>query len=309
MDWFPLDVNDWLLDLATMPLDAQGAYLRLLCYQWRDGSVPADEETLAGLVGLVARSPAWRGVWGALERHFPASEGARRNPRLAAERGAAVEKSELYQTSARRREARRREHNREHNCATTVAQPCAQPEHNRGTTGAQSLHDARLTSSSIEEDYPGDECSNHDRPESSATRTVHREEDENRVSQPRKSIYQGARADEREAADELLEAWSSYRRAYRAEAKLPPERPLARGSNLDAAVRLLRRRTLPELLAVIDYLQGADGLAWLRANVRSLPALEKRLDEIENRRGEAGRRARAGADAVDAAVALEARGR
>ena len=45
--------KDWLsnLKVAAMPLAAQGAYIRLLCYCWENGSVPSDVPCLARLIG------------------------------------------------------------------------------------------------------------------------------------------------------------------------------------------------------------------------------------------------------------------
>ncbi len=51
--WFPFYVEDWLTSptVLAMSLAAQGAYVRLLCHQWRDGRVPTDETQLRRVLG------------------------------------------------------------------------------------------------------------------------------------------------------------------------------------------------------------------------------------------------------------------
>lgn len=54
--WFKFWPKDFLADVnvAAMSLDALGAYMRLLCYCWTDGGVPADADSLARLWGVDA---------------------------------------------------------------------------------------------------------------------------------------------------------------------------------------------------------------------------------------------------------------
>lgn len=73
--WFPFYAGDWLTDEAVtvMGLAAQGAYIRLLAYHWREGSLPADEEALRRMVG--AAPDEWSEIWqqmrGAFREHAP----------------------------------------------------------------------------------------------------------------------------------------------------------------------------------------------------------------------------------------------
>ena len=48
---FPFFARDWLTDerVMLMTLECQGAYLRLLCYQWLEGSIPDSPKKLASL--------------------------------------------------------------------------------------------------------------------------------------------------------------------------------------------------------------------------------------------------------------------
>ena len=48
---FPFFARDWLTDerVMLMTLECQGAYLRLLCYQWLEGSIPSSSKNLAAL--------------------------------------------------------------------------------------------------------------------------------------------------------------------------------------------------------------------------------------------------------------------
>jgi len=52
--WFPFYAADWLSDarVTALTLPEQGAYVRLLAIQWREGSIPSDRSDLLRLVGL-----------------------------------------------------------------------------------------------------------------------------------------------------------------------------------------------------------------------------------------------------------------
>ena len=66
MPWFPFWVDRWLLSRSVrlMTYEQRGIYLELLCMAWRDGSLPADIEDLAGLLGIDAdrMEAAWRRI-------------------------------------------------------------------------------------------------------------------------------------------------------------------------------------------------------------------------------------------------------
>jgi uncharacterized protein YdaU (DUF1376 family) len=72
--------KEWLVDTARLPLDVQGAYLRLLCHQWEEGSIPGDDGELARMLSLSAAR--FRKVWSKLEGFFPATTDGRANPKL-----------------------------------------------------------------------------------------------------------------------------------------------------------------------------------------------------------------------------------
>ncbi len=57
LPWFPFYASDWLNDIkvSSLTLAEQGAYHRLLCHQWIEGSLPDDPGILARLLGF----PAW----------------------------------------------------------------------------------------------------------------------------------------------------------------------------------------------------------------------------------------------------------
>lgn len=47
LDWFPLYVYEFITDIAGWKNSEVGAYFRLLCFQWINGSLPGDLERLA----------------------------------------------------------------------------------------------------------------------------------------------------------------------------------------------------------------------------------------------------------------------
>jgi len=51
--WFPFDVDAWDTDeiVRRMTYAERGVYVSLLCWQWREGSVPADPKSLAKALG------------------------------------------------------------------------------------------------------------------------------------------------------------------------------------------------------------------------------------------------------------------
>jgi hypothetical protein len=83
LEWFPFMVDMWLgsQTVALMTLAARGAYVQLMCYQWRDGSIPAEEPKIARLLGLPLVE--LHQLWEELGPAFPeCGEGRRMNPRL-----------------------------------------------------------------------------------------------------------------------------------------------------------------------------------------------------------------------------------
>jgi uncharacterized protein YdaU (DUF1376 family) len=83
--WFPFYAADWLADedVELMTLEQQGAYVRLLCYQWREGSIPADPNKIRNLLGGI-NGNKFRVIWSGIEAKFPLCNDAsrRENTRL-----------------------------------------------------------------------------------------------------------------------------------------------------------------------------------------------------------------------------------
>lgn len=99
---FPFYAADWLADMevATMTLAQKGAYVDLLCYQWREGALPNDPGRLATMLRVTRREFSKK-LWPALERFFPDSgEKNRRNLRLERERAAMLDVREMRRKSA-----------------------------------------------------------------------------------------------------------------------------------------------------------------------------------------------------------------
>jgi len=48
----PLFAQDFLIDTIEWSNEEIGIYIRLLCYEWTNGDLPADEKELAKIVGL-----------------------------------------------------------------------------------------------------------------------------------------------------------------------------------------------------------------------------------------------------------------
>jgi len=58
---FQFYAADWLADeaVSVMSLEEEGAYIRALCYCWREGSIPADEDNC--LACLRVPRLGWKG--------------------------------------------------------------------------------------------------------------------------------------------------------------------------------------------------------------------------------------------------------
>lgn len=70
LEWFPFDAVAWLISpsVMAMSLEAQGAYIRLLAHQWRDGSIPNNPATIAKMCGTSLAS--FTDVWAELSDKF-----------------------------------------------------------------------------------------------------------------------------------------------------------------------------------------------------------------------------------------------
>ncbi len=96
-------VKEWLSSssVTRMPLEAQGAYIRLLCYQWEEGSIPEAKEEVRLM--LAASSKQIDAIWNHLCRVFPVSgDGERRNPRCERDREEAFALMERNRENGRR---------------------------------------------------------------------------------------------------------------------------------------------------------------------------------------------------------------
>ena len=86
LDWLPFNVVDWLTSpfVTCLSLAAQGAYMRLLAIQWRDGLIPSDPAKIAR---LCACSPSeFAPIWEEIEEKFDPVDGGLANPRLERDR-------------------------------------------------------------------------------------------------------------------------------------------------------------------------------------------------------------------------------
>jgi uncharacterized protein YdaU (DUF1376 family) len=103
----PLYVSDFVdsESVALMPLEAVGVYIKLLCYNWKNRSIPADLDQLATLLRLNART--LRRIWPHLAPKFrlkDASDPTRlTNERVEKEIKRADEKSEKSRNAAESR--------------------------------------------------------------------------------------------------------------------------------------------------------------------------------------------------------------
>lgn len=104
--WFPFYPADWLCDedVCDMTLAQQGAYVRLLGHQWREGSVPAEPDRLRKLVRCSQEE--FELIWQAVSKKFlpyPDAIGRLRNDRLYREYLAAKEIADKAVSSAKKR--------------------------------------------------------------------------------------------------------------------------------------------------------------------------------------------------------------
>lgn len=108
MPWYPLYERDFTADTATWPMDAVAALIRLMNYQWHNGSVPWQQDRLARIAGC-SDSDRWKDIWG--EFLFPKFEeldplvalGPLVNRRLHAERQRIEKKGEQARKAAEKR--------------------------------------------------------------------------------------------------------------------------------------------------------------------------------------------------------------
>lgn len=82
---FEFYVDDFLGGTVHLSPQAVGAYVRLLCFQFNQGSIPDEPAVLARVCGCSVDE--WGRLWVELENKFPKdADGKRRNERLASEK-------------------------------------------------------------------------------------------------------------------------------------------------------------------------------------------------------------------------------
>ena len=99
LPYLQLWVDRWMgsESVGLMPLAAQGLYTRLLCVQWRNGSLPVDVAQVARLAGVDRAD--FTELWPHLEHLFPVQDGRMANLILAEQRAKALSSSETRSTA------------------------------------------------------------------------------------------------------------------------------------------------------------------------------------------------------------------
>lgn len=100
---FDFYVDDFLGGTVHLTPEAVGAYVRLLCFQFSNGSIPDDSGVTARLCGCSVDE--LKSIWSELQSKFPIdpTDGKRRNERLASERSHKLEVRKKCTDSARAR--------------------------------------------------------------------------------------------------------------------------------------------------------------------------------------------------------------
>lgn len=62
MQWYPLFERDFTADTASWPPEAVGSLIRLMNYQWHNGSIPYDQRHAARIAGC-HDGEQWREIW------------------------------------------------------------------------------------------------------------------------------------------------------------------------------------------------------------------------------------------------------
>src|SRR5690606_29903818 len=92
---------DYLADakVQLLTLEAEGMYMRSLCYAWREGHIPADCDQLARLIGKGATAQSVRQILHLFEPH-PEDPTKLIHPRLEKEREKQLKRSRKASESA-----------------------------------------------------------------------------------------------------------------------------------------------------------------------------------------------------------------
>lgn len=83
---FQLYVADWVMSTRTIPVEARGVYVDLLCFAWEEKGLPANLEGLHTFVGLPKQK--FKALWDAhlMQRWESDGNGRLVNPRQERER-------------------------------------------------------------------------------------------------------------------------------------------------------------------------------------------------------------------------------
>jgi uncharacterized protein YdaU (DUF1376 family) len=92
--WFPLVVGDYLKDTSRLTTEQHGAYLLLLMDYWVNGPPPDDDQALAAIVKLDART--WKKQRPMIARFFRIADGVWRQKRADEELARWAEKKAKY---------------------------------------------------------------------------------------------------------------------------------------------------------------------------------------------------------------------
>lgn len=130
---------DWLADAKTAmaSLEEEGAFIRLLCYAWREGSIPADARRCAALIGKGATEELARVVQVWFNQH-PTDCTKLVHPRLERER----EKQERWREKSAeggKKSAEKRLTNRVKESIQRVVEPPYQPNGNSSSSSSTSV--------------------------------------------------------------------------------------------------------------------------------------------------------------------------
>jgi uncharacterized protein YdaU (DUF1376 family) len=71
--WMPLYIGDYLSATTHLSAEESGGYLHLLMHQWKNGSLPAEEESLRRIARI--DKDAWSIAWASLKQFFDHATG------------------------------------------------------------------------------------------------------------------------------------------------------------------------------------------------------------------------------------------
>ena len=142
-------VKDYLTDTLDLSLEEDGAYNRLLDYQWLHGGVPDDATALAGVMRTTTAKA--RRIWAKLAPKFPlAGPVGRMNNRMEEERALAIAKSRKAANAGA--ESQRVQNERRANVGTDVGTDAGTSVGTRGSTTGHIVQSTEVRTNSLSED-------------------------------------------------------------------------------------------------------------------------------------------------------------